>query len=134
MGGMLVQDKDSGIDERDGMEVVTKRHPTEKEWGDAMFAWRVAKHVRSNAIVLANDLATLGIGAGQMSRVDSMNIALDKSSGRAAGRGGRFRRLLPVHGRARSGDPQGHHASSSSRVAPTATKRSSSSATRTTWR
>ncbi|MBI5871058.1 MAG: bifunctional phosphoribosylaminoimidazolecarboxamide formyltransferase/IMP cyclohydrolase [Actinobacteria bacterium] len=85
MGGLLVQDKDSGIDERDGMEVVTKRHPTEKEWGDAMFAWRVAKHVRSNAIVLANNLATLGIGAGQMSRVDSMNIALDKSLGELEG-------------------------------------------------
>jgi len=81
IGGLLVQDKDSGIDERDGMEVVTKRHPTEKEWGDAMFAWRVAKHVRSNAIVLANNLATGGIGAGQMSRVDSMNIALNKAQG-----------------------------------------------------
>jgi len=81
IGGMLVQDQDSGIDERDGMEVVTRRHPDEREWGDAMFAWRVAKHVRSNAIVLANNLASLGIGAGQMSRVDSMKIALDKSLG-----------------------------------------------------
>jgi phosphoribosylaminoimidazolecarboxamide formyltransferase/IMP cyclohydrolase len=79
MGGLLVQDKDSGIDERENMEVVTKRHPTEKEWGDALFAWRVAKHVRSNAIVIAKDLATAGIGAGQMSRVDSANIALEKS-------------------------------------------------------
>ncbi|MBE0429548.1 MAG: bifunctional phosphoribosylaminoimidazolecarboxamide formyltransferase/IMP cyclohydrolase [Thermoleophilia bacterium] len=80
-GGVLVQDKDSGIDERENMKVVTKRHPTEHEWGDALFAWRVVKHVRSNAIVLANDLATMGIGAGQMSRIDSMNIALDKSAG-----------------------------------------------------
>jgi phosphoribosylaminoimidazolecarboxamide formyltransferase/IMP cyclohydrolase len=85
MGGLLVQDKDSGVDERDTMEVVTKRHPTEKEWGDALFSWRVAKHVRSNAIVIANELATLGIGAGQMSRVDSMNIALDKSQGELKG-------------------------------------------------
>lgn len=81
IGGMLVQDKDSGIDERDIMRVVTKRHPTENEWGDALFAWRVAKHVRSNAIVLANNLATVGIGAGQMSRVDSMNVAINKSLG-----------------------------------------------------
>jgi phosphoribosylaminoimidazolecarboxamide formyltransferase/IMP cyclohydrolase len=79
MGGILVQDKDSGIDERENMKVVTRRHPTEKEWGDALFAWRVAKHVRSNAIVLSNDLATIGIGAGQMSRVDSTKIALDKT-------------------------------------------------------
>ncbi|MHB0867437.1 MAG: bifunctional phosphoribosylaminoimidazolecarboxamide formyltransferase/IMP cyclohydrolase [Thermoleophilia bacterium] len=80
MGGVLVQDKDSGFDERDGMRVVTQRHPSEKEWGDALFAWRVAKHVRSNAIVLANDLVTLGVGAGQMSRVDSMHLALGKST------------------------------------------------------
>ncbi len=85
IGGLLVQDKDTGVDERDTMDVVTKRHPTEKEWGDALFAWRVAKHVRSNAIVIANDLATVGIGAGQMSRVDSMNIALDKSVGELKG-------------------------------------------------
>lgn len=85
MGGVLVQDKDSGIDERDTMKVVSRRHPTENEWGDALFAWRVAKHVRSNAIVLAKDLATVGIGAGQMSRVDSMNIALNKSLGELGG-------------------------------------------------
>jgi phosphoribosylaminoimidazolecarboxamide formyltransferase/IMP cyclohydrolase len=85
MGGLLVQDKDSGIDERDNMEVVTKKHPTEEEWGDALFAWRVTKNVRSNAIVLAKNLATLGIGAGQMSRVDSMQIALDKSLGELKG-------------------------------------------------
>ena len=84
-GGLLVQDKDSGVDERDTMEVVTKRHPTEKEWGDSLFGWRVAKHVRSNAIVITNELATVGIGAGQMSRVDSMNIALDKSLGELKG-------------------------------------------------
>ncbi|RJQ47641.1 MAG: bifunctional phosphoribosylaminoimidazolecarboxamide formyltransferase/inosine monophosphate cyclohydrolase, partial [Gaiellales bacterium] len=79
MGGLLVQDKDSGIDERDTMEVMTEKHPTEEEWGDSLFAWRVAKHVRSNAIVIARDLSTAGIGAGQMSRVDSMKIAIDKA-------------------------------------------------------
>ncbi len=85
IGGMLVQDKDSGVDERDTMEVVTKRHPSETEWGDALFGWRIAKHVRSNAIVIARDLATQGIGAGQMSRVDSMQIAISKSLGELEG-------------------------------------------------
>ncbi len=51
-GGMLVQDWDCEVDERDNMQVVSKRHPTESEWGDLLFAWRVAKHVKSNAIVL----------------------------------------------------------------------------------
>ena len=53
------------------MTVATKRHPTEQEWGDLIFAFRVAKHVKSNAIVMAKNLATIGVGAGQMSRVDS---------------------------------------------------------------
>ena len=53
--------------------------PTEEQWGDLLFAWRVCKHVWSNAIVIANDLQTLGIGAGQQSRVDSVRIALEKA-------------------------------------------------------
>jgi phosphoribosylaminoimidazolecarboxamide formyltransferase/IMP cyclohydrolase len=66
------------------MQVVTKRHPTEPEWGVLLFAWKVCKHVRSNAIVLAGELesrevATLGIGAGQMSRVDSVRLAIEKA-------------------------------------------------------
>ena len=61
------------------MTVVTQRTPTEREWGDLTFAWRVAKHVGSNAIVIAKDLATVGIGAGQMSRVDAVRIALSKA-------------------------------------------------------
>jgi phosphoribosylaminoimidazolecarboxamide formyltransferase/IMP cyclohydrolase len=61
------------------MQVVTERKPSEAEWGEMLFAWKVCKHVRSNAIVLAKDLATIGIGAGQMSRVDSVKIAIDKS-------------------------------------------------------
>ena len=61
------------------MSVATERKPTEQEWGELLFAMRVAKHVRSNAIVLAKDLATVGIGAGQMSRVDSVSIAIDKA-------------------------------------------------------
>ena len=81
IGGILVQDKDSDVEERDEMEVATKRHPSEREWGDLIFAFRVAKHVKSNAIVLARNLATLGVGAGQMSRVDATRIAIDKARG-----------------------------------------------------
>ena len=62
------------------MQVVTARHPTEAEWGDLLFAWRVAKHVKSNAIVLARDLVTVGIGAGQMSRVDSVRLSIEKAA------------------------------------------------------
>jgi phosphoribosylaminoimidazolecarboxamide formyltransferase/IMP cyclohydrolase len=79
-GGMLVQDRDTGLEEREEMEVVTRRKPTEDEWGQLLFAMRVCKHVRSNAIVLATDLGTAGIGAGQMSRIDSVRIAVDKSA------------------------------------------------------
>ena len=61
------------------MTVATKRHPSEQEWGDLIFAFRVAKHVKSNAIVIARDLATLGVGAGQMSRVDSTKVAIEKA-------------------------------------------------------
>jgi phosphoribosylaminoimidazolecarboxamide formyltransferase / IMP cyclohydrolase len=79
VGGMLVQDRDYGFQEREEMHVVSDRKPTEEEWQNLLFAWRVCKHVRSNAIVLARDLATIGIGAGQMSRVDSVRFALEKA-------------------------------------------------------
>ncbi len=79
IGGLLVQDADTEIDDREGMEVVTTRVPDETTWGDLLFAWRVAKHVTSNAIVLAKDLQTIGIGAGQSSRVDAVRIALSKA-------------------------------------------------------
>ena len=85
VGGMLVQDRDAESEGRSQMKVVTKRAPTEAEWGDLLFAWRVAKHVKSNAIVLARDLVTVGVGAGQMSRVDSVRLALDKAQTPAAG-------------------------------------------------
>ncbi|MEN3284140.1 MAG: phosphoribosylaminoimidazolecarboxamide formyltransferase / cyclohydrolase [Solirubrobacteraceae bacterium] len=78
-GGLLVQDRDHGAVDRAGMEVVTGRPPTEDEWRDLLFAWQVCRHVKSNAIVLARDGATVGIGAGQMSRVDSVRIAVEKS-------------------------------------------------------
>src|SRR5919202_333986 len=78
-GGLLVQDRDEDLESRDEMRVVTERPPTEREWGELLFGWKVCKHVRSNAIVLAKNLATVGIGAGQMSRVDSVRLAVEKS-------------------------------------------------------
>ena len=79
VGGMLVQDRDADLEERTEMHVVSKRRPTEPEWSELLFAWRVCKHVRSNAIVLSRDLTTIGIGAGQMSRVDSVRFAMEKA-------------------------------------------------------
>jgi phosphoribosylaminoimidazolecarboxamide formyltransferase/IMP cyclohydrolase len=78
-GGFLVQDADRVDEAREQMEVPTETAPTEQQWDDLLFAWKVCRHVRSNAIVLAKDGATLGIGAGQMSRVDSVRIAIDKA-------------------------------------------------------
>jgi phosphoribosylaminoimidazolecarboxamide formyltransferase/IMP cyclohydrolase len=78
-GGLLVQDRDNGMVARDQLKCVTKRQPTEQEIRDCLFAWTVAKHVKSNAIVYAKDLATAGIGAGQMNRRDSARIAAAKA-------------------------------------------------------
>ncbi len=78
-GGILVQDRDNGSISRDELKVVTKRQPTEDEIRDCLFAWTVAKHVKSNAIVYAKDGATAGIGAGQMNRRDSARIAALKA-------------------------------------------------------
>jgi phosphoribosylaminoimidazolecarboxamide formyltransferase/IMP cyclohydrolase len=85
VGGMLVQDRDFDLEERAEMQVVSSRHPTEAEWGELSFAWKVCKHVRSNAIVLTRELATVGVGAGQMSRVDSVRIALEKARSELSG-------------------------------------------------
>ena len=78
-GGVLVQDPDWAVDTMSGMDVATKGEPAEGQWGDLLFAWAVARHVRSNAIVIAKDGATLGIGAGQMSRIDSVKLAIEKA-------------------------------------------------------
>ncbi|MBD3679507.1 MAG: bifunctional phosphoribosylaminoimidazolecarboxamide formyltransferase/IMP cyclohydrolase [Rhodobacteraceae bacterium] len=78
-GGFLVQDKDNGRITAADLKVVTDRAPSEAELADLLFAWTVAKHVKSNAIVYAKGGATVGIGAGQMSRVDSTRIAARKS-------------------------------------------------------
>jgi phosphoribosylaminoimidazolecarboxamide formyltransferase/IMP cyclohydrolase len=79
IGGMLVQDRD--LEDAGEIQVVTKRRPTEAERQELAFAWKVCKHVRSNAIVLTKDLATVGVGAGQMSRVDSVRLAIEKARG-----------------------------------------------------
>ncbi|MET0138146.1 MAG: bifunctional phosphoribosylaminoimidazolecarboxamide formyltransferase/IMP cyclohydrolase, partial [Sphingobium sp.] len=78
-GGILVQDRDNGHVTRDQLQVVTKRAPTPQELDDCLFAWTIAKHTKSNAIVYAKDGVTAGIGAGQMNRRDSSRIAATKA-------------------------------------------------------
>ena len=78
-GGYLMQDKDNGYIGLDDLKVVTKVAPTAEQMQDLLFAWKVAKHVKSNAIVYVKDGATVGVGAGQMSRVDSALIAAKKA-------------------------------------------------------
>lgn len=78
-GGLLVQDNDFGVITADDLKVVTEREPTEEEIRDMIFAFKVAKHVKSNAIIYAKDGATVGIGAGQMNRLDSSRIAAMKA-------------------------------------------------------
>lgn len=82
-GGVLVQDHDTKEITRADLKVVTERKPTEEEIENLLFAWKAVKHVKSNAIVIAKDLATVGIGAGQMSRIDSVRIAIAKAGPRA---------------------------------------------------
>jgi phosphoribosylaminoimidazolecarboxamide formyltransferase/IMP cyclohydrolase len=85
LGGMLVQQPDLGEIQESELRTVTERVPTVEEMHTMRFAWRVAKHVKSNAIVFAKDGATLGVGAGQMSRVDSVKIAVMKAQSSLAG-------------------------------------------------
>jgi phosphoribosylaminoimidazolecarboxamide formyltransferase/IMP cyclohydrolase len=80
VGGVLVQDRDNTLGERSEFKVVTKRAPTQAEWDAMIFAWKVCKHVKSNAIVYGRGEQTLGIGAGQMARVDSSKIAIWKAA------------------------------------------------------
>jgi phosphoribosylaminoimidazolecarboxamide formyltransferase/IMP cyclohydrolase len=85
LGGALVQDVDRIVEGRDEMKAVSRREPSEDEWRDLLFAWTVAARVKSNAIVFAKETATVGIGAGQMSRVDSAVLAVRKARERAKG-------------------------------------------------
>jgi len=80
LGGLLVQERDVSVEERGSMRVACGT-VSEEQWGSLLFAWRVCKHVSSNAIVLARDLRTIGVGAGQMSRVDAVRIAVEKARG-----------------------------------------------------
>lgn len=84
-GGLLVQDIDTYGLEEATISIPTKREPTEDEWKDLKLAWKVVKHVKSNAIVLAKDQMTAGIGAGQMNRVGSANIAIEQAGEKAKG-------------------------------------------------
>jgi phosphoribosylaminoimidazolecarboxamide formyltransferase/IMP cyclohydrolase len=78
-GGLLVQSTDAGTPDKKDLTVRTKLKPTEQQWADLLFAWKVAKFVKSNAIVFCRDSATVGVGAGQMSRIDSARIAAIKA-------------------------------------------------------
>jgi phosphoribosylaminoimidazolecarboxamide formyltransferase/IMP cyclohydrolase len=84
-GGFLVQTPDDDSDGRAEMRSVGQREPTEAEWEQLLLAWKVVKHVKSNAIVLAHDNAAVGVGAGQMSRVESVQLAVQRAGERAAG-------------------------------------------------
>ncbi len=84
-GGMLLQTADAASETRDMWKVVTKTQPTEEQWRDLQFAWRACKHVRSNAIVFALNGMSVGIGGGQTSRVDAVEIAAKKAGDRAKG-------------------------------------------------
>jgi phosphoribosylaminoimidazolecarboxamide formyltransferase/IMP cyclohydrolase len=79
IGGLLVQDRDEVSETAEQMSVMGREQPSEAEWQDMRFAWQVCRHVRSNAIVIAREGATIGIGAGQMSRVDAVRIAIEKA-------------------------------------------------------
>ena len=84
-GGALVQDRDRVSERREEMETASAREPSEDEWRDLLFAWTVAMRVKSNSIVFAKELATVGVGAGQMSRVDASWLAVRKAGDRAKG-------------------------------------------------
>jgi phosphoribosylaminoimidazolecarboxamide formyltransferase/IMP cyclohydrolase len=84
-GGLLVQTRDQGMDDFAEAKIVTKRRPTDAEYADLCFAWQVARHVKSNAIVLAKGNMVVGVGAGQMSRVDSVHLAVRKAGERVKG-------------------------------------------------
>jgi phosphoribosylaminoimidazolecarboxamide formyltransferase/IMP cyclohydrolase len=84
-GGLLVQDRDAGSNDFGQLKVASKRAPSEEEMRDLRFAWLVCKHVKSNAIVLGKDGMVVGVGAGQMSRVDSVHLAVRKAGPRSKG-------------------------------------------------
>jgi phosphoribosylaminoimidazolecarboxamide formyltransferase/IMP cyclohydrolase len=84
-GGALVEDVDAVLETVSDMKVVTSAQPTAEQWEDLVFAWKVASRVKSNAIVLATDLATVGVGAGQMNRLTSVEIAVRQAGEKTRG-------------------------------------------------
>ena len=84
-GGLLVQTEDDILEDRVNYKVVTKVQPTEEQWKALEFAWKLVKHVKSNAILISNEKRTLGVGAGQMNRVGSAKIALEQAGEAAKG-------------------------------------------------
>ena len=118
-GGFLAQNRDNGRVTAADLKIVTKKKPSDAQIRDMLFAFRVAKHVKSNAIVYAKDAATVGIGAGQMSRVDSARVARLKAEDAAHAAGGersqddrqrvRVGRILPVPGRPAASGASGLH-------------------------
>jgi hypothetical protein len=84
-GGLLVQTRDRVSADRASMTVASKRQPTEAEWGDLLVAWKVCRHVKSNAIVIVGDRMALGVGAGQMSRVEAAELAVARAGDRVTG-------------------------------------------------
>lgn len=84
-GGLLVQTEDDLVEDTESYTVVTKVQPTEEQWKALKFAWKLVKHVKSNAILIAKDNQTLGVGAGQMNRVGAANIALEEAGEQAKG-------------------------------------------------
>lgn len=84
-GGLLVQTEDDLVEDTESYTVVTKAQPTEEQWKALKFAWKLVKHVKSNAILIAKDNQTLGVGAGQMNRVGAANIALEEAGEQAKG-------------------------------------------------
>ena len=84
-GGLLVQTPDRVSGDRGSMRVVSRRQPTEAEWGDLLVAWRICRHVKSNAIVIVADQMAVGVGAGQMSRVEAAELAAGRAAERATG-------------------------------------------------
>jgi phosphoribosylaminoimidazolecarboxamide formyltransferase/IMP cyclohydrolase len=84
-GGFLVQEADSLVDPESEWKIVTQKQPTAEQFAELRFGWAMVRHVRSNAITLSKDRALVGVGAGQMSRVDSVEIAIRKAGDRAKG-------------------------------------------------
>ena len=82
---MLIQERDMSVESSEDMKVVTKRQPSSEEWAQLMLAWKVVKHVKSNAIIVAGDHQTLGVGAGQMNRVGAAAIALQQAGEKTKG-------------------------------------------------